>query len=112
MADAKAELEAINNTIEKRKDTSVKEEELPDLSVPIEGTNEKGIPIGENVPAEVKGEPEKITQPIELSVEGKTTEIYAEKPDLKLELVSANDLVNSKDPIGNRERQNNIGPDA
>jgi len=74
MADAKAELEAINNTIEKRKDTSIKEEELPDLSQPIPELNvdNKGIPIGENVPPEVKGEPEKISQPIELSTETTT----------------------------------------
>jgi len=39
-----------------------KEEELPDLSQPIPELNvdNKGIPIGENVPPEVKGEPEKI----------------------------------------------------
>ena len=104
-----AEIEAIDSHLDTTK-KEVKEEELPNLSQPIPELNvdNKGIPIGENVPPEVKGEPEKITQPIELSAEGKTTEIYAEKPDLKLELVSANDLVNSKDPIGNRERHNEI----
>ncbi len=102
-----AEIEAIESHFDTTK-KEVKKESLPDLSVPIEGTDKKGVPIGEDVPPEVKGEPEKITQPIELSVEGKPTEIYAEKPDLKLELVSANDLVNSKDPIGNRERHNEI----
>ena len=32
------------------KDTTKVEEELPDLSVPIEGTDKKGVPIGEDVP--------------------------------------------------------------
>ena len=173
MADAKAELQAVENIIKSKGDTSKTEEKLPKLSEPIEGTDEYGVSIGEDVPAETKpltkeaedllasigegskptfitknleriakengievtdkmsaddvinalkekqkqpseqvgsvvGKTETQTQPIELSAEGKNTEIYAEKPDLKLELVSANDLVNSKDPIGNRERHNEI----
>jgi len=36
------------NIKDKKEDTTT--EELPNLSVPIEGTNEKGIPVGENVP--------------------------------------------------------------
>lgn len=204
-AKVKAEIEAIDTHLDTTK-KEVKEEELPNLSQPIEGVNEKGIPIGENVPPETgvidmsltqkapsrgikfgepmfdlnnplaekeingsnyaitdenlinngdkvyrlykdrkligeyfniedaqkaaseisksKGQPEQITQPIELSVEPKVettkteevvkleserdAEISKIKPDLKLELVSANDLVNSKDPVGNKERHNEL----
>lgn len=52
--------------------------ELPDLTVPIEGTDKKGVPVGEDVPAEVKGEPEKITQPIELSTDPSTPQVKSE----------------------------------
>jgi hypothetical protein len=54
---AEAELEAINQTIKEREDTTKSEEKLPKLSEPIEGVDEFGVPIGENVPPEVKGEP-------------------------------------------------------
>ena len=105
MAYAKAELEAIDNTIEKRKDTSIKEEELPDLSIPIERTNEKEIPIGENVPPEVKGEPEKITQPIELSVEDKPTDVVV----VDAEQQSGKDVVVDEGVV---EKASNVGGDV
>jgi len=52
--DAEAELEAINQTIQERKDTTEAEEKLPKLSQPIEGVDEFGVPIGENVPPVTK----------------------------------------------------------
>ena len=52
---AEAELEAINQTIKEREDTTKSEEKLPKLTEPIEGTNEYGVSIGEDVPPEVKG---------------------------------------------------------
>ena len=84
MADAKAELEAVNNIIKSKGDTTKTEEKLPKLSEPIEGVDEFGVPIGENVPPEVKGEPEQITQPIELSVEpsGEVKPLTKEAEDL------------------------------
>jgi len=51
---AEAELEAINQTIKEREDTTKSEEKLPKLTEPIEGTNEYGVSIGEDVPAETK----------------------------------------------------------
>ena len=42
--------------------------ELPDLTVPIEGTDKKGIPIGEDVPAETKPSTPTVQ-------EGKTTDV-------------------------------------
>ena len=71
---AEAELEAINQTIKEREDTTKSEEKLPKLTEPIEGTNEYGVSIGEDVPPEVKGEPENISKPIELSTEPSTQE--------------------------------------
>lgn len=54
-------------------------EELPDLTVPIEGTDKKGVPIGEDVPPEVSVEPpKKVAESIPL-VEG--AEI---KPDIEI----------------------------
>ena len=58
----------------KNSDTTKTEEKLPKLSEPIEGVDEFGVPIGENVPPEVKGEPENISKPIELSTEPSTQE--------------------------------------
>ena len=98
--EVKAELDAITETLETRKDTAIEES---------------------------KGEPEKITQPIELSIEPKEKIIEEPKvdvanlekerdaeigkvikPNLRLELVSSKDLVESKDPIGNREKHNEL----
>ena len=98
MADAKAELEALENVIKK---DSTKEEELPDLSVPIEGTDKKGVPIGEDVP-----KPTDVVVKLEAERDAEIDKVS--KPDFKLELVKTEDLVNSKDPIGNREKHNEL----
>lgn len=79
---AEAELEAINQTIKEREDTTKSEEKLPKLTEPIEGTNEYGVSIGEYVPPEVKGEPENISKPIELNVEPNKQNLTKEAEDL------------------------------
>lgn len=62
---------------------------LPDLTVPIEGTDKKGVPVVEDVPAEVKGTPEEISKPIELNPND-TSDVHEKIADL-------NEMAN-KDP--------------
>jgi len=102
MADAKAEVEALDNLI--KKDTTEAEENLPKLSQPIEGVDEFGVPIGENVPPEIK--PTDVVVKLEAERDAEIDKVS--KPDFKLELVKTEDLVNSKDPIGNREKHNEL----
>lgn len=77
--EAKAELEAINDIIENKP----KEEVDTKLSEPIEGLDEQGVPIGDNVPSPTKPEaktengvsvepPQNISEPIPLKNEAKT----------------------------------------
>lgn len=56
-------------------------------------------------PTEVK-EPTDVVVKLEAERDAEIDKVS--KPDFKLELVKTEDLVNSKDPIGNREKHNEL----
>lgn len=102
--DTEAELEAVNNAIG-RKENRVEVTPPQSFTEPITIGNKDGTTTNEPLKEIQQDSNDKIKK---LEEERDKELAKVSKPNLKLNLVSSKDLVNSKDPVGNKEIHDNI----
>lgn len=105
------QLKNINNTDAKTQEATqeTKKQEVETVTPETEVESEKGVEDELSPTVELNPENTNEINPVkELETQRDQELAKLEKPQIKLALVSAKDLVNSKDPIGNKQKHNDI----